>query len=346
MKTVALTLALATSVAFGYAQSEAPATTSTFETTPAPETTTTFTLDEAKEVGTRALQDAKRMAEQAMQQAQHAVQMAKSKMALAENDEPARDVFEFQPGADVLGVAGRSATQPLVVRTGEIDPKTLSNIQEDLAVMSRILSKAVEREAGKDGHDSAMGIVISTLPGGRRPQSIYLEGYGALFLLNVRFPLVPPTSKDQEKSEKATDTTWEQTKRELYATQDRAGTVRIWDAAPNPGGAEYDADQVEALKKNLIESLKNAANIREVKPDESISIAVFGTRPGPIVNRIKRTYRTGGTNRGEVLRVGDAIGGKGESNLTIRAKKADIDAFAKGELDVEQFGKRVSVAAY
>jgi len=43
------------------------------------------------------------------------------------------------------------------------------------------------------------------------------------------------------------------------------------------------------------------------------------------------------------------FGGAGASSatvLTIRAKKADIDAFAKGEQDFEQFRQKVQIFTY
>ncbi len=46
---------------------------------------------------------------------------------------------------------------------------------------------------------------------------------------------------------------------------------------------------------------------------------------------------------------GLGMGGMGASSatvLTIRAKKSDVDAFAKGELDVEQFQEKVKTVMY
>jgi hypothetical protein len=39
-------------------------------------------------------------------------------------------------------------------------------------------------------------------------------------------------------------------------------------------------------------------------------------------------------------------GAKGESTMTLRAKKSDIDAFAKGTLDLDAFTKRVAIQVY
>jgi hypothetical protein len=299
----------------------------------------------------RAVEEAKRVSQKAVEHAQRALDMARSKLNMNESGEAVEVVGGGWGGRDVLFPGqGRGSAQPLIIRSSKLEPKAVANIQEDLTVMSRILNKAVEREVGREGREAAMGIVISSLPGSRRPQSIYLEGYGALFLLNVKFPLVEPPAKDDEKAERTTDTTWEQTRRELYMSGEGPGKPRVmaWDSAE---ATEYDADQVEGLTRALLESLKNAANIREVKPGEAVTITVVGTQAPVGARRLKdvTTRSTGGGNmrKLEVFALSEGPGGAArESVMTLRAKKADIDAFAKGELNLDQFRQRVNIVAY
>jgi hypothetical protein len=40
------------------------------------------------------------------------------------------------------------------------------------------------------------------------------------------------------------------------------------------------------------------------------------------------------------------MGSASSTVLTIRVKKSDIDAFAKGDLDLEQFQKKVKIFTY
>jgi hypothetical protein len=298
------------------------------------------------------MQQAQVAQEQAMRSAKQAMKMAQSKLAMADagDAEDAAETFSLAAGLDdgfnfAINTPGRAATQPLIIRSGDLDSGALTNIQEDLSVMSRILNKAVEREVGREGHE-AMGIVLAALPGSRRPQSIYLEGYGALFLVNVKFPLVAPTTKEDEQPEKQSDTTWEETKRELYGK--KPGNVRVWEV-PVGDAAEYNADQVDRLKSELIETLKNASNIRDVKPSESITIAVIGGRGALAMQHVKRFSKNNNGNyrKAEAYAVADA-GRKSarESTMTLRVKKSDVDAFAKGDIDLDQFKKRVSVSAY
>lgn len=299
-----------------------------------------------KEHVEQAWAQAREAADRAQRQARHTMDLARSKFAMAESDmaEPIELPVEDGFGFAIAG-ASRGGAQPLVIRGAEMDSNTVANVQEDLAVMSRILNKALEREVGREGRDSAMGIVLSALPGARRPQSIYLEGYGALFLLSVKFPLVAAPAKEEEKPEKAVDSTWEQTKREMYGN--RAPNVKVWNVPSIDASAEYNSEQVEGLKKELIEAMKNASNIRDVKPTEWITVSVIGNRPGGR-NQVKHvvTGQKGRTARAEAYVSDSGRSASRESTLTLRAKKTDIDAYAKGSLDAEQFKKRVSVAAY
>src|SRR6266542_3854640 len=85
----------------------------------------------------------------------------------------------------------------LVIRTSDTDAKAQANLEEDLAVMSRILDKALDQKLNVDHRQRAMGIDVFFAPGSSPIRSLYLEGYGALFLLSVNFPLLPPPEKPE-----------------------------------------------------------------------------------------------------------------------------------------------------
>jgi hypothetical protein len=360
-KTIPL-FALITCVSVG-AQNAAPVTAAIDQPSApvAAESTAAQAVQQAKEVADGAVEQASQVAGQAVQQAsqvaQRAIQQARRAVAMAQANGAVADSGEGGDSVDVqnfieneIGFAfdtgGRNSAQSLVVRTSEPEPGTVSRIQEDLSVMSRILTKTVEREVGREGHEAAMGIVLSTLPGARHPQNLYLEGYGALFFINVKFPLVQPPAKDDEKAEKPTDTTWEQTKRELYGQ--RSANVRMYSVPSHDAAIEYNVEQVEGLKKGLIEALKNAANIRDIRPEESVTIAVIGGRAGSGSTRVKHVSRAGGNVRKPEVHtmMEDNRGPARESTMIIRVKKSDVDAFAKGGIDLDQFQKRISVATY
>jgi hypothetical protein len=96
---------------------------------------------------------------------------------------------------------------------------------------------------------------------------------------------------------------------------------------------QYDKDVVEQLKTNLVKTLRHAANIRNLKPDEWVILVVVGTRPGVIVAE----------HGGEPHRYQYLQSDTQPVMLTIRAKKVDIDAYAADKLDYEQFRQRTAI---
>ena len=222
--------------------------------------------------------------------------------------------------------------------------------------MARILNKAISPGERRENGAWAMGIVVSSLGGAHRPQSIYLDGYGALFLANVKFPLVapPPSGSERPNEPEDTDSEWEQAREEIFGTRETRfewkGTAR-----PEAPGMQYDPDRVTELKKNVLDALKNANNIRHLKPEEYITVAITGTdsQPGTPVRRI---YKNSAPGTGSKTRVVDDVvtvlrSGRrdplaAESHLTIRVKKSDVEAFAKGRISFEKFEKTASIVTY
>jgi hypothetical protein len=231
-------------------------------------------------------------------------------------------------------------------------------MEEDLAVMTRILNKVTSDRGAREEHDWAMGIALSSMGGsGRRPQSIYLEGYGALFLLNVKYPLVEPAKKvaEDEKSAETTDSEWEQTKEELFGDRlvRRRGPVTKGFAWRESPAMEYDAERVSELKKNVLEALKNASNIRDLKPDEFVTVTITGPS-NAARTAVRGVYRStrplGKSERGErevvnILKADKELLGE-ETHLIVRVKKSEAEALAKGNLTFEDFQKKASIVAY
>jgi hypothetical protein len=88
------------------------------------------------------------------------------------------------------------------------------------------------------------------------------------------------------------------------------------------------------LKDALLEAFKSAANIRNLKPDDTVSVCVVGV-PGPAIYKAISI----GSTWGKPVNVST-----GRGVLAIRVKKSDVDAFAKGKLDLDQFRKRAGIA--
>ncbi|PYK99120.1 MAG: hypothetical protein DME19_09865, partial [Verrucomicrobia bacterium] len=159
-----------------------------------------------------------------------------------------------------------------------------------------------------------------------------------------------------DKSE--TDSTWEEAKRELYGQQDMYSGV--WNqyqknfkaATTGFGRPEYDETKVEELKEGLLEALKNATNIRNLKPEETITVCVFGgASPAPgkakAAAKTKRVTVAPDDEGNQVLLEDREDGTPAHGTImTIRAKNSDADAFAKGKLNLDEFRKKASFTTY
>lgn len=247
---------------------------------------------------------------------------------------------------------GHGGGRILVVRSSDTEPKAQANLEEDLAVMTRILEKKMQEKLSDDRRHRPMGIDVMFVPGSNPIRSLYLEDYGALFVLGVNFPLLPPPEKGEAAHEKPdTDSTWEEAKREIYGASDAwsrfdKGFKFSTGAGPE---TEYDEHRVADLKDGLFEALKNAGNIRNLKPDETVTVCVTGGAGAASRKARVDLKRSGNSDDdGEAVVVwghDDGAAARG-TVLTIRAKKSDIDAYAQGKMSPEEFRKKASVAAY
>ncbi len=239
----------------------------------------------------------------------------------------------------------------LVIPTSEMKAEELAAIVEDMAVMDRIIDKQLGKEQSR-GSWPYGEVFIGQPFGSRMSETMYLQGYGVLFLRKVDFLLSPPPKTqepEKQTKEEATDPVWEQTRRNMYEPQEdqRRREERL--------EVKYDAEKVENLKTNLIKTLKHAANIRSLKPDESVVITITGSGDSSKAKRI--VSYGGGFSGGRVIvqnqdrrSTGIAIptlpsdsGFSSTTTLIIRTKKSDIDAFAKGDLDLDKFRQRVQI---
>jgi hypothetical protein len=255
--------------------------------------------------------------------------------------------------------SGSGSTTPartLVIPKDAPDAKSLSDMEEDLSVMGLLLDKAVSSKEDKNAR--AMGISIhGSLGSSSTPRSLYLDGYGVLFFLNVNFPLLPPPAKKENAQPKEeTSTEWEDARRELFQPSSFGGDFPKLYTFDQGNGAfafssggpaeEYDAGKVDELKKNLISSLKNAVHIRKLKGDEVVTIVVNGRGSGSDSKpAARRTSSTSGRNSTAVWTMRNTAEAKG-TKLIVRAKKSDIEAFQKDKTTLEDFRQKVTVMTY
>jgi len=251
------------------------------------------------------------------------------------------------------GITYRSAADsipPLVIQFSSTNQNVIQEWEEDLTVMTRLIEEGLQRAADEDLADVPfkLGIPITGLvTANRSVRPLFLEGFGALFMIKVNFPVVPPSKLDEEAPEHP-ESDWDKARQEIFGRQRQLS----WLGGTVESGADYDVDQIETLTKELTEVLKNAANFRNLKPDEYVSITVFGSpnsgakavkpsrrkksEPADATKELDRTIK-------ELVRSRTARPG---TVLTMRVRKADVDAFSKGAMNYDAFAKKVATNTY
>ncbi len=241
---------------------------------------------------------------------------------------PGRPAIHARRGELLLSQLSGSAagqTDTILIPRKVLSDDTQTQLLEDMNVMATILKKAAQPVADQSEIKQAMGIVVGWIGSGGPSPNLFIEGYGAVFLLNVKFPLVPAAAENTEtKGPTEEDSTWEQTKRELYGP--RSDQNGLLDLFGGPGGSStvYDGQKVSRLKRALVDSLKNASHMRHLTPADSVTVVVSG--PAPASQNTTQPATPPPASR-----------------LILRAAKADIDAFAGGRMNEEAFAAKVNV---
>lgn len=231
----------------------------------------------------------------------------------------------------------------LVVQVSEPDPVAMAELEEDLSVMALILRKATGGSIG-DEKRMALGIEVdsSVFGSSSGARNLYVEGHGAMFLLAVPFPLIaPPEKSTQTKVKSKPDSDWAEAREELLKAERSRLEVqleRIWSGNGKPGAADYDAAKVEALTLDMLRALKNATHIRGLKPDEFVTVVIQGEESirgdkWTVTNKGGKTSSKSDSRRGETV-------------MTIRVKRSDIDAFDSGKLELAAFRKKATIQTY
>jgi hypothetical protein len=231
----------------------------------------------------------------------------------------------------------------LVIPTAQMKPQDLAAITEDMNVMSRILDKKL----GRAPRISAISTIRLFSGDSQATEAIYLQGFGTLFLIKVSYPLAPPLEVQEAKAEKDVDPVWTQTKQEIYMPEStRTVGIRMGDRPAEDYVEEYNAEKVEDLKRTLIKALKHAANIRNLGPDDLVTVVVSGSEPRIAVRHIHVSSRSSGIVTSRTPSWPSEMTSSAPTFLAIRAKKSDIDAFSKDELNYDQFRQRTQIFTY
>jgi hypothetical protein len=231
-----------------------------------------------------------------------------------------------------------------VVPGPDLKPEGIGQISEDLTVMCRIFDKAAvwagRMGAGEAGARIPVDISTVELPNDLiMTQSLYLDGYGAIFFLPVDFPLAaPPQEQTVAKTEASADPLWSQTANELRGVPQQSRRT----SAP-----QYSAQRVENLKAALIGTLRHAANLRTRRAEDAINIVIAtrsdqGGRRGWAFRGL-RTDEYGDPLTQPQTAVPTWDSPELPTVLILRTTKADVDALAKGGLSQEQFAGKVQI---
>jgi hypothetical protein len=276
--------------------------------------------------------------------------------------------------ANLYSNAGTSrGNRSLVIQSTEPDPVATVNAEEDLAIMSRILRKAVGNSQD-EGRRVVLGTEVSVFGSASGARNIYLDGYGALFLLSVRYPLIAPEEKrDEVKAKDTISDEWKEARDELAdELQGRpggyggssAGFSQNWSWSSTRSPAEdFDSDKVDKLKTSLFEALKNATHMRILKPNDFVTVVVQGAEAVRVESAKRKTAppataavgkpgpadsdgKPGNTPSKVVSKSSRKRTSLGETVMTLRVKKSDVDAFAQGKLDLDAFRKKASLQTY
>lgn len=246
---------------------------------------------------------------------------------------------------------------PSVVRFTSQAEESNVKLAEDLPVMGRVLENALDQALGELPPEQRMGITLWNSQN-RSIRPLYLEDYGALFLIRVNIPVVGGAAPKAAKDTPATDDAWERARRDLQGLEadDRRG--------PRRDEVRFDPAAVDALQGALLKAFKQAANIRSMKPEDRVAFVVSGPGDGdsPVAVLSSRSPAPphagtahgsggggggGGYGTGYGLILSDAGRPEKPSTvLTLRARFEDIQAFADGKLDLDAFRARTSGHRY
>jgi hypothetical protein len=273
------------------------------------------------------------------------------------------------------GVAGNV----LVIPTTQVMPQKFAETAEDLRVMLQILREKLSEPRMVRGAFVDFGPFFDDRS--RAFEAFYLQGAAVVFVLEIDSPLSfgPQPPGQGEATKEPVDPVWQRARQRLSGPQDPA--MRGTRGLPDETG-KMDFQQ---FKEDLLKTLRHAANVRNVEPNEAVILTVishnesgwptpasaggsfsnrgggwfeggsystssasFGPSGGNTYADSQIPYSRGsGTGAGRVNRVpGGSASAAPTTVLTIQAKRADIDAFAKGGLNLEQFQQRVKTFTY
>lgn len=209
-------------------------------------------------------------------------------------------------------------------------------LDEDMSTMLHLIERTIEKDFGVSSDDTgnyrSMPAVLTS-----DSRATYLDDYGVIFTLRTPQVLFGPANSEKQPVQQPgpRGSQWERARQELFGGRGDEGPRDFG------GQRQYDAEKVAALKESLLTLLRDASNLRNLKGDQSIAVILTGS-PSLAGLRQSNTSAEEGPRDGSPLERFRAQLTR-STTLVLRAKKADIDAFAQGKLTAEQFKGKVSI---
>ncbi|MCP4452363.1 MAG: hypothetical protein GY809_12950, partial [Planctomycetes bacterium] len=109
----------------------------------------------------------------------------------------------------------------------------------------------------------------------------------------------------------------------------------------------FDADRIEAMKKDLARSLKYATNIRRLPANEQIIVRLRSVASDSVIEETQFQRGDQAYGRGRSGGMSISVHDKPPASiLVMRTRKSDVDAFAKGTVDFDTFYRSLSIAMH
>ncbi len=266
---------------------------------------------------------------EALREAQSELRGAHEEVARAMRDVQ-RHVKTFR-----MDAGGPNASRLLIIPAADASGESVAQIREDLTIMSRLLQKTTFPD-GQNRNGFRFDFGDLRFGGRTELDALYLDGYGAVFLLNVDYPLSSPAKEDSKKVETKDkkDEAWEKARREVAGK----GEPDDLEGEPEPDEARsFDSSKVDRLKQRVIAALRSAANIRTLKPKDNVVVQVTG-KAGKRSKAVS-VHATGG---GGTVFTKETRSDAGSAVLTFRVPGKEVVDFSEGRLSAEEFTQRVN----
>jgi hypothetical protein len=299
---------------------------------------------EAPEPPEPAPADAPKAAKRAAEAARHGMKVAADAMRRAQSQVKLATKRMHSQATDV-------ARRQLILPGPDMTAEKINTTQDELAIMQRLVQKAVRPEDNAS-HSFRFTIGDWRMGLGRDVDTLYIGGYGAVFLFSVDFPLAPPSKAETaEKKSVSGDPAWEKAKAELAGKGGDPDEEENVAGGRGDGSDAYDQERVNQLISRVTKALRHASNLGALGPDERIIVQISSQSEGGDPFSAFKEIQLFNSN-GVVMQSSSddddddnskPVHRRRPTTLTLEVHKGVADDFAKGQLKNDDFARQVRV---